>query len=730
MHPPVGDPSVLELSLPASAQPHPPVSSASEHQNREESASGELPPVLADQPLHSCIHTSNTPFANHNNDTHVHFTETAASGGHPLHTVAVSDQMKLAQPEAAQPVHPAVKVALVRRFRLSSFLWGQVFDSPQYSATISLPDPDARASAKRDLIENFFTIPMEVEKLMFLGYFICLDALLYIFTMLPARLLLMLNSRSKRLSASQKVDWMKGLLFVIGCVLLENIDGSRVYHSMRGQSLIQLHLIYQMLEIGNSLLGALGHDILDSLFHGSSDSPTRSIRRRLNRVTHFGLALVYVFTHSLLLFYQVIALNIAFNSKSTTLFSLMLGNQFYEIKGFVFKKYDREFLFQLSCSDIVERFHISIFLLIISLRNFVEFTGANSAFVIHIFTHSIPSFFKSIVSTTISITETVLQHLNTQNSFMQGVFSLSTTVLSLPWISSLTIDPTTMQLLQTILLPAISILATELLVDWIKHAFMTRFNSLQPRVVYKKYRMTLLRDLSAKGASGAVARRVGFLALPMACLVVRIGLEAGRMVCVHDGDEGGLCDLLPWNMDWDVPRVLSDTVNGAIECIADGIEAPACLRGVWLHFGRDAQVAAGWLFARFAVVGGWLGIVLIIYVFLLALKVTIGYNLMRFAKSRMTRSIGTPVAATPSTPTGSSLSGRKMSGPLLIDAGFVIYPPKPKEVNGKEKVAGTSTKRSFPAIPTASAPNVDILLIEKDEKLDSVDRYLMLKRIV
>lgn len=54
--------------------------------------------------------------------------------------------------------------------------------------------------------------------------------------------------------------------------------------------------------------------------------------------------------HTLVLFYQLVTLNVAINSYSNALLTLLLSNQFVEIKGSVFKKFEKENLFQLTCA--------------------------------------------------------------------------------------------------------------------------------------------------------------------------------------------------------------------------------------------------------------------------------------------------------------------------------------------------------------------------------------------
>src|ERR1700755_1734811 len=89
----------------------------------------------------------------------------------------------------------------------------------------------------------------------------------------------------------------------------------------------------------------------------------------------FILALVYNVIHATALFYQVITLNVAVNSYSNALLTLLMSNQFVEIKGTVFKRFEKENLFQLTCSDVVERFQLWLMLLIIAMRNIVEVGG-------------------------------------------------------------------------------------------------------------------------------------------------------------------------------------------------------------------------------------------------------------------------------------------------------------------------------------------------------------------
>jgi hypothetical protein len=89
----------------------------------------------------------------------------------------------------------------------------------------------------------------------------------------------------------------------------------------------------------------------------------------LHVLFHFAISILYVFGHSLLLFAQVITLNVSVNSDNSSLFVVLVSNNFIELKGAVFKRFDHHNLMQISASDIVERFQLTIFLIVIMIQN-------------------------------------------------------------------------------------------------------------------------------------------------------------------------------------------------------------------------------------------------------------------------------------------------------------------------------------------------------------------------
>jgi len=63
--------------------------------------------------------------------------------------------------------------------------------------------------------------------------------------------------------------------------------------------------------------------------------------------------------------YPIKMQTVAMNSTDQAMLTVMIINNFTEIKGSVFKKFDKHNLFQLACSDVTERFELFLFMMII-----------------------------------------------------------------------------------------------------------------------------------------------------------------------------------------------------------------------------------------------------------------------------------------------------------------------------------------------------------------------------
>ena len=281
---------------------------------------------------------------------------------------------------------------------------------------------------------------------------------------------------------------MKGTLFLVSCVILSYIDASQLYHSIRGQAVIKLYVIFNLLDVLNRLGSAFGHDILDSLFSKATVTGVEESSlaiRRLNRSTHFLIAIFYIFAHSMILFYQMIALNVAVNSYSNSLLPIMLSSNFVEIKSSVFKKCDDRNLFNITCADILERFQLCAYLFLILIRNFLEMTGGAGVDEIlsHLYGLSVtiltPS--KPLVFTNASFIPMYFGEL------AQDVFIIWARIQAAPEF----------KLFITLLFPAIYVIGSELIADLLKHAFITKFNEI-PASIYTDFKLSLFRDLAGK----------------------------------------------------------------------------------------------------------------------------------------------------------------------------------------------------------------------------------------
>lgn len=172
----------------------------------------------------------------------------------------------------------------------------------------------------------------------------------------------------------------------------------------------------------------------------------------------FLLALVYNVIHAAALFYQVITLNVAVNSYSNALLTLLMSNQFVEVKSTVFKKFEKDNIFQLTCADVVERFQLWLMLIIIALRNIVEVGGL------------------SVLSAAAESSDFVKETVPIRsNSILPNSFTI------LPSWSG------------EVLTPFLLVLGSEMVVDWVKHAYISKFNNVKP-AVYQRYLDVLAKD--------------------------------------------------------------------------------------------------------------------------------------------------------------------------------------------------------------------------------------------
>lgn len=396
------------------------------------------------------------------------------------------------------------------------------------------------------------------------------------------------------LRPEHKADILKGLLIIISCTILMYFDASRMYHGIRGQAAIKLYVIYNVLEVCDRLFSALGQDILECLFSEESLESRPDGRSKILRPSWlFILALCYNLVHATALFYQVITLNVAVNSYSNALLTLLMSNQFVEIKSTVFKKFEKENLFQLTCADVVERFQLWLMLIIIASRNIIETGGLSLGNG------------ESAASTSPPMKG---------SSILPKIFTIFP-----EWSGQ-------------VMGPFFLVLGSEMLVDWIKHAYITKFNNTKP-AIYGRFLDVLAKDYYSNAfADQNLTRRLGLPVIPLACLFIRASVQTYHM-------------FLATHMPLPLPSTATSlSVDGVVASPA----TTAALQHIDQIFRRalgrstfgagDPTLAPGqsstWSTDDIIAFATMLVFFLVLFLALLAFKLVLGMCLLSFARRR------------------------------------------------------------------------------------------------
>eukprot|EP00186_Timspurckia_oligopyrenoides_P000927 CAMPEP_0182450098 /NCGR_PEP_ID=MMETSP1172-20130603/38965_1 /TAXON_ID=708627 /ORGANISM="Timspurckia oligopyrenoides, Strain CCMP3278" /LENGTH=617 /DNA_ID=CAMNT_0024647601 /DNA_START=45 /DNA_END=1898 /DNA_ORIENTATION=- len=379
---------------------------------------------------------------------------------------------------------------------------------------------------KRSLVLNFIRVPFKLERLLFLALFVCIDEFLTTFTILPFRILMSLINRcikriprnlfqmphppphsrnhlaswnvlvfmcntmirnniekglliqndstssnqSRHYDEIELIDWIHLVLVVCASCVLSLFDISRVYHSIRGQGVMKLYVVFNVLEIFERLCCSFGVDALESLGLscielirvwdlGSTETNFRRHPRfvrfqyTVRVISEIVIGIVYVSVHSLCVLAQVVTLHVAIHSQNQSLLTLLISNNFVELKSTALKPFRVSNLFQLALGDAVERFQLTLYLCLTWIH-----TGAALQF-----------------------------------GFL--------------WLCVFT---------------------SELFVDWTKHAFMAKSNRV-PLKAYHRFYLILCDDIfqtrkhnAARSIGGSgVAKRLGLVTIPLAAITVR-----------------------------------------------------------------------------------------------------------------------------------------------------------------------------------------------------------------
>lgn len=214
-------------------------------------------------------------------------------------------------------------------------------------------------------------------------------------------------------------------------------------------------------------------------------------------------------------------LNVAVNSYSNALITLLLSNQFVEIKSTVFKRFEKENLFQLTCADVVERFQLWLMLMIIASRNFVETGGFNFGNALTSFARSSSNPAMGANNGTIPVTP-----IRATSSILPQSF---TVLFPSSGLSSLSSVNSILQAVGHLLGPFFVVLGSELLVDWLKHAYINKFNNYRP-TMYSRFLDILAKDYYTGAFSDHnLTRRLGLPIIPLSCLFFRVSVQTYQM---------------------------------------------------------------------------------------------------------------------------------------------------------------------------------------------------------
>ncbi len=310
----------------------------------------------------------------------------------------------------------------------------------------------------RERVFAFLYLPFYFESFSLLGVCVCCDAWLFLVTFLPLRLLFM---------APRVCLCRSGWSYKDRCDLLR---AALLVVCLCLLFSVDTSMCYHWIRGQSTVKLYVLFNMLQVFERCSSefgadimDMLFNSVQLDLGTVLRDSvIALVYLLVHCSILFLQVITMQVAINSTQQTLNTLLISSNFVELKSFVSKKNSRLNVFQIACADIVERWQLVVIMLLITVQ--------------------------------------------------QSTSSGWDTPTDWFWESLLT---------------TLFVLFAESFIDWIKHGFLINFNRIPPTIFFR-FSNVICADLVAPPSASTLdvtqgaARRLGFLALPLVILFLRV----------------------------------------------------------------------------------------------------------------------------------------------------------------------------------------------------------------
>ena len=406
-------------------------------------------------------------------------------------------------------------------------------------------DPDM-AVARERVFDIIWYIPIEFERLNLYGGALCADAILGVVTSLPVRVLCQTarlvitpwSSKSSRrggvaiggedgaagAASRNKMPWgfhpyarehlsdslwlciLAGALAAAG-----HVDVSMLYHYIRGQEVIKLYLACSVLECFDKLCSAFNCHVLDALQNSVflvTSASARSDGRGARAVAWAQLA-----------FDTGLAL------ATTTAHTLIL-------------------LTHAVTLSVAINSHTNAMLLVLVSNNFGEIKG-------HVFKKMDDA--KVFTAARMDIVERV--HLSVQLLFVaaQRVTASGSVVLGLD---------------RKLLKDSMMVLGSEVGVDVFKHAFISKFNGLRPRV-YRGFFRQLCREHVKLAQSYKLHRVVGFV--PLAPAAVLLKTLPGLYRTFGAGIGGGAPRGIFFSVGRDVLTFGRDALRSALRSALSGV---------------------------------------------------------------------------------------------------------------------------------------------------------------
>lgn len=170
-----------------------------------------------------------------------------------------------------------------------------------------------------NLVRLFVSIPFHLEKPACLGVLLCLSIWLSYIVYIPIRVLyscfrLIIYFSSfgfikHKLHRPQLFDCLRFLMFLISLFVLSCLSLTRIYHTIRGQEIMKFFVIYNMLDVSNTLFSSLCQDALNTLYNICEYKPSK----KKDLIYDTVLCTACIVIHTIIKFLLVITLSVTFD---------------------------------------------------------------------------------------------------------------------------------------------------------------------------------------------------------------------------------------------------------------------------------------------------------------------------------------------------------------------------------------------------------------------------------